>query len=178
MEIGKRINLRRKELGLSLRELGDLAGVTASFLSQIENDQVSPSLNSLQSISTALKVPIFYLLNEGSNGNVVRANERTKVFFPDTKIGYDLLTADFSKQMMSYIIRMEPHANRVAMTLSKSTEQWMHVIGGKLRIVVAEDTFILDTGDTIYYDGDMLVEFGSVSDEELVVICCITPPVF
>ncbi len=42
MEIGKRINLRRKELGLSLRELGDLAGVTASFLSQIENDQVSP----------------------------------------------------------------------------------------------------------------------------------------
>ncbi len=178
MEIGKRINLRRKELGLSLRELGDLAGVTASFLSQIENDQVSPSLNSLQSISTALKVPIFYLLNEGTNGNVVRAGERTKVFFPDSKIGYDLLTADFSKQMMSYIIKMKPHATRVAMTLSKSTEQWMHVLSGMMRIVIAEDTFILDAGDTIYYDGDLLVEFGSISDEELVVICCITPPVF
>jgi transcriptional regulator with XRE-family HTH domain len=178
MEIGKRINNRRKELGFSLRELGDLAGVTASFLSQIENDQVSPSLNSLQSIATALKVPIFYLLNEGSNGNVVRANERTKVFFPDSKIGYDLLTADFTKQMMSYVIRMEPHANRIAMTLSKSTEQWMHVLKGKMRIVVTEDTFMLDEGDTIYYDGDMLREFGSVSDEELVIICCITPPVF
>ncbi|MDO9085113.1 MAG: XRE family transcriptional regulator [Anaerolineaceae bacterium] len=178
MEIGKRINNRRKELGLSLRELGDLAGVTASFLSQIENDQVSPSLNSLQSISTALKVPIFYLLNEGTNGNVVRANERTKVFFPDSKIGYDLLTADFSKQMMSYIIHMEPHATRVAMTLSKSTEQWMHVLSGKMKIIVAEDTFILDAGDTIYYDGDMLVEFGSITDEELVIVCCITPPVF
>jgi transcriptional regulator with XRE-family HTH domain len=178
MEIGKRINLRRKELGLSLRELGDLAGVTASFLSQIENDQVSPSLNSLQSISTALKVPIFYLLNEGTNGNVVRATERTKVFFPDSKIGYDLLTSDFSKQMMSYIIQMEPHATRVAMPLSKSTEQWMHVISGRMRIVVSEDTFFLDEGDTIYYDGDMLVEFGSDSDEKLVVICCISPPVF
>ena len=177
MEIGKRINNRRKELGFSLRELGDLAGVTASFLSQIENDQVSPSLNSLQSIATALKVPIFYLLNEGSNGNVVRANERTKVFFPDSKIGYDLLTSDFTKQMMSYIIRLEPHAVRVAMELAKSTEQWMHVLKGQMRIVVAEDTFILDEGDTIYYDGDMLVEFGSFNDEELVVICCITPPV-
>ncbi len=178
MDIGKRINLRRKELGLSLRELGDLAGVTASFLSQIENEQVSPSLNSLQSISTALKVPIFYLLNEGTNGNVVRANERTKVFFPDSKIGYDLLTSDFSKQMMSYIIQMEPHATRVAVPLSKSTEQWMHVISGRMRIVVSEDTFYLDEGDTVYYDGDMLVEFGSDSDEKLVVICCITPPVF
>ncbi len=109
---------------------------------------------------------------------MVRAGERTKVFFPDTKIGYDLLTADFSKQMMSYIIKMKPHAIRIAMTLSKSTEQWMHVLSGKMRIVIAEDTFILDAGDTIYYDGDMLVEFGSISDEELVVICCITPPVF
>lgn len=178
MDIGKRINIRRKELGLSLRELGDQAGVTASFLSQIENDQVSPSLNSLQSIATALKVPIFYLLNEGTNGNVVRANERTKVFFPDSKIGYDLLTADFSKQMMSYIIQMEPRANRVAMPLSKSTEQWMHVLSGRMRIVVSEETFYLDKGDTIYYDGDMLVEFGSDSDDTLVVICCITPPVF
>lgn len=178
MEIGKRINIRRKELGLSLRELGDLAGVTASFLSQIENDQVSPSLNSLQSISTALKVPIFYLLNEDSNGNVVRANNRSKVFFPDSKIGYDLLTSDFTKQMMSMIIKLQPHAIRIAMKLSKPNEQWMHVMSGKMKIVVAEDTFLLDVGDTIYYDGDMLVEFGSDSDEELVVMCCISPPVF
>ena len=178
MEIGKRINNRRKELGFSLRELGDLAGVTASFLSQIENDQVSPSLNSLQSIATALKVPIFYLLNEGSNGNVVRVNDSTKDFFPESKIGIDLFQGNFFKKKISYIIHMQPHANRVAMTLSKSTEQWMHVISGKMRIVVAEDTFILDAGDTIYYDGDMLVEFGSVSDDDLVIICCITPPVF
>ncbi len=178
MEIGKRINNRRKELGLSLRELGDLAGVTASFLSQIENDQVSPSLNSLQSIATALKIPIFYLLNEGSAGNVVRANERTRVFFPDTKIGYDLLTADLTKQMMSFIIRMEPHINRIAMPLSKSTEQWMHVLTGMMRIVVSDMVYTLNAGDTIYFDGDNLAEFGSISDEELVIICCVTPPVF
>ena len=60
MNIGKKVNERRKEIGLSLRELGDLSGLTAGFLSQIENDQVSPSLNSLQSIASALKVPMFY----------------------------------------------------------------------------------------------------------------------
>jgi transcriptional regulator with XRE-family HTH domain len=178
MEIGKRLNTRRKEMGLSLRELGKQAGVTASFLSQVENDQVSPSLYSLQSIALALQVPIFYLLNEESTSNVVRRNERKQVYFPNSKIGYDLLTADFSKQMVSYIIRMQPHSVRIAMPLSKTTEQWMYVMRGQLKIVISEDTFILDEGDTIYYDGDLLVEFGSNSDEELAIICCITPPVF
>jgi transcriptional regulator with XRE-family HTH domain len=178
MNIGKRLKTRRKEIGLSLRELGLLAGVTASFLSQIENDQVSPSLNSLQSIAVALKVPIFDLLNNVSSGNVVRANERSQIYFPDSQMGYDLLTSDLTKQMMSMIIRMEPHAKRIAMPLSKSTEQWMHVISGQMQIVVGEETFLLEVGDTIYFDGTLLVEFGSVSDEELVIICCITPPIF
>jgi transcriptional regulator with XRE-family HTH domain len=171
MNIGKRLKTRRKEIGLSLRELGQLAGVTASFLSQIENDQVSPSLNSLQSIAVALKVPIFDLLNNVSSGNVVRANERSQIYFPDSQMGYDLLTSDLTK-------RMEPHAKRIAMPLSKSTEQWMHVISGQMQIVVGEETFLLEVGDTIYFDGTLLVEFGSVSDEELVIICCITPPIF
>jgi transcriptional regulator with XRE-family HTH domain len=178
MNIGKRVKTRRKEMGLSLRELGQHAGLTASFLSQIENDQVSPSLNSLQSIAVALKVPIFDLLNNVPGGHVVKANERPQVYFPDSQIGYDLLTSDLTKQMMSLVIHMEPFAKRIAMPLSKSTEQWMHVITGQMKIVVGDDTFLLDPGDTVYFDGTLLVEFGSVSDQELVIICCITPPVF
>lgn len=177
MEIGKRVLERRKEIGLSLRELGELAGLTASFLSQIENDQVSPSLNSLQSIASALKVPMFYLINNTPKGNVVRAKERSKVFFPDSNIGYDLLTPDFSRQMMALIIRMNPHKKRIAMPLAKSTEQWMHVVCGEMLIKIGDESYTLEPGDTIYFEGDLLDEFGSISDDELVIYCCITPPV-
>lgn len=176
MEIGKRMKSKRKELQMSLQELGEFSGLTASFLSQIENDQVSPSLNSLQSIASALNVPIFYLLTEELNGNVVRAEKRKKFYFPNTKIGYEMLTEDITKQMISYYIRLKPHMVRIAMPLPKPTEQWMYVVRGKLKIVVGDETFVLDVGDTIYYDGDLLTEFSSVSDEELEIICCITPP--
>ncbi|PKO15490.1 MAG: MerR family transcriptional regulator [Chloroflexi bacterium HGW-Chloroflexi-10] len=178
MDIGKKVNERRKEIGLSLRELGELSGLTAGFLSQIENDQVSPSLNSLQSIAAALKVPMFYLINNTPSGLVVKANERSKVFFPDSQMGYDLLTPDFSRQMMAIIIRMNPFTKRIAMPLAKSTEQWMHILTGCMQIKIGEEIFTLEPGDTIYYDGDSLVEFGSISEDELVVICSITPPVF
>jgi transcriptional regulator with XRE-family HTH domain len=177
MNIGGRIRLRRKEMGLSLRDLGEKTGVSASFLSQVENDQVSPSLNSLQSIASALQVPMFYFLDDTQGGSVVRAEERRTLYFANSKIGYDLLTPDFSRQMMSFIIRLEPFARRIAMPLARPTEQWMHVINGRLQIIVGENTNYLDQGDTIYFDGDLLKEFCSDSDEELVIICCITPPV-
>ena len=176
MKIGNRIRTRRKEMDLSLRQLGEKTGVSASFLSQVENDQVSPSLNSLQSIATALQVPMFYFLNDVQGGAVVRAGERRKLYFSDSQIGYDLLTPDFSRQMMSVLVRLEPFARRIAMPLARSTEQWMHVMNGRMEIIVGGDTHLLETGDTIYYDGDLLQEFGSASDQELVIICCVSPP--
>ena len=82
MNIGKQLRLRRKEMGLSLRELGEMAGVSAGFLSQVENDQVSPSLNSLQSIATALEVPMFFLLDDSQNGEVVKRKPAPQTVFP------------------------------------------------------------------------------------------------
>jgi len=176
MTVGTQVRSRRKELSLSLRELGEKAGVTAGFLSQVENDQVSPSLNSLQKISTALQVPMFYFLNDKQGGKVVKVDQRRKLYFQNSQIGYDLLTPDFSRKMMAFIIRMGSHARRVALPLAKPTEQWMHVQEGQMKIVVGEEEHLLGPGDTIYYDGDLLREFCSVSDEELVILCCITPP--
>ncbi len=178
MKIGKQIKDRRNELGLSLRDLGKRAGLTASFLSQVENDQVSPSLSSLQSIATSLNVPMFSLLNDTPSGNVVKMVNRRKFTFEEPNISYELLTPDFTRQMMAYLINIPPHANRIAQPLSKPTEQWMHVIQGHLQIDIGDETYALEPGDTVYYDGELLRKFGSISDDELVVMCCITPPVF
>ena len=177
MKIGAKVRERRRDLELSLRELGKKAGVTASFLSQVENDQVSPSLNSLQSIATALDVPMFSLLNDTPGGNVVRVDQRRRFHFENDNISYDLLTPDFTRDMMAYLIYIEPDARRVAQPLAKPTQQWMHVVEGQLEIVIGDDVYLLNEGDTVYYDGDLLREFGSANRQKLVIFCCITPPV-
>ena len=91
-------------------------------------------------------------------------------------MGYDLLAPELTRQMMPMLIRMEPGTCRIALPLAKPTEQWFFVLQGRLKITVGEDTYLLDQGDSIYFNGDLLREFGSVSDEELVIICCMTPP--
>jgi len=176
LKIGERIRQQRQKLGFSLRELGARTDLTAGFLSQIENDQISPSLNSLQSIATALQVPMFYFLDGTRPSLVVRSNERRKLYFRDSHIGYDLLAPEITRQMMPLLIRMEPSASRIAKPLATPTEQWFFVLQGKLQITVGDETHLLEEGDCIYFDGDLLRQFGSASNQELVVICCMTPP--
>jgi transcriptional regulator with XRE-family HTH domain len=179
LKIGERIRRQRKKLGFSLRELGVRAGLTAGSLSQIENNQISPSLNSLQSIATALQVPMFYFLdNTQTQPNIiVRTNERRKLYFPDSQIGYDLLAPSITRQMLPLLIKMEPGAGRIALPLVKTNEQWFFVLQGQLEITVDEDTYLLKEGDSIYFDGNQLRQFRSVGEEELNTICCIIPPV-
>lgn len=177
--ISTRIRGRRKARSLSLRALGERTGLTAGFLSQIENDRVRPSLASLQRIATALDVPMLYFLGEDGvpPGPVVRAGERRRLYFSDSRIGYDLLTPDTSGTFMSVQIRIAPGARRVADRLARPTEEWMYVLQGRLEIRIGAVTHLLDPGDTVYYAGEALREFACVGDQETRVLCCVAPPV-
>ncbi|MFO7151884.1 MAG: helix-turn-helix domain-containing protein [Bacillota bacterium] len=51
---GERISILRRERGLSLSELAERAGISATYLCQIENGKVLPSLATLKAIAKAL----------------------------------------------------------------------------------------------------------------------------
>jgi transcriptional regulator with XRE-family HTH domain len=54
--IGEHIRRLRLEHGFSVRRFAAQTGFSASFISQLENGQVTPSLGSLQKIAETLKV--------------------------------------------------------------------------------------------------------------------------
>ena len=57
MELGWYVRLRRRELGLSVTALAEKAGMSQSYLSQIETgDRGNPSPESLRSLAAALEV--------------------------------------------------------------------------------------------------------------------------
>ncbi len=72
---------------------------------------------------------------------------------------------------------MQPGGRRIAEPLSKPTDELMYVLRGRLTITIDEQTYTLDPGDTISYGGRSLREFAALGDEEVQVICCVTPPV-
>jgi transcriptional regulator with XRE-family HTH domain len=63
-DLGERLKSLRVEAGLSLRELARRAGVSPSFVSQIENGKSQPSVATLYSFSQLLDVSIDELFND------------------------------------------------------------------------------------------------------------------
>jgi len=64
LSIGERVRLEREKQGLTGVALADKVGVTPAMVSQIENDQSEPSLDTLESVAKVLGVSVCYFLLE------------------------------------------------------------------------------------------------------------------
>ncbi|WKZ26086.1 MAG: helix-turn-helix transcriptional regulator [bacterium] len=56
--LGKRVQKRRKELGLTQEDVGYKVGISRAYMGYIEQGRNAPSLEILEKIAKALKSPI------------------------------------------------------------------------------------------------------------------------
>ena len=77
-QLGRKLKTLRTHAGISLRTLATRAGFSASFLSQLEKGQVSPSIASLGRIAAELGVTLAELFHtaDGAAQTVVRGASR------------------------------------------------------------------------------------------------------
>lgn len=68
MTVGENIRRIRKERGLTIKELGDMVGVSESYIRAYESGRRNPKASSLQSIASALAVNVAVLENSDFDG--------------------------------------------------------------------------------------------------------------
>lgn len=77
--LGTRIAQRRVELRLSQKELANQAGISVTYLSELERNKRFPSARICVDIANALHVPMDYLLQDISRGGrIYRLSEYSK----------------------------------------------------------------------------------------------------
>ena len=87
MNLGNQLRRHRKEQGLTLKSVAEKTGVSEGFLSQVENNVKSPSVETLVNICAALGANVGDLINRASNHKrlyVVREEEWNEVDLPHT----------------------------------------------------------------------------------------------
>jgi len=100
--VGKRVRLRRIQLGLSQTELGKKLGVTFQQVQKYENGANRVSCSRLYEISNALDVPIAFFFMDSAHASLELAvAEQFDV--PDLKDGIHLMTA--FRQIPSVAVR-------------------------------------------------------------------------
>ena len=70
VELGRAIKRRREELGLSLRDVADVTGVSASTLSRIENGTGKPDADNIARLTGWLDMPIDRVMNKQTADDV------------------------------------------------------------------------------------------------------------
>lgn len=175
-DIGGQIKNARTRLGMSQKDLADKIGLTSSFISQIENNQISPSLNSFLQITEALGINPTVLLNKEK-----KRDEAEWLFKKDNALqslfkkeqGYSLFNIVSNEKISVYLAVINPGARLASHFLSSKKNELIHVLKGTVSVNVEDTEKMLSTGDSIFLKRFFPLAWKNTSDDEveLLAIC-------
>ena len=151
--IGAMIRKRRKQLSLTLQQLGEMSGVSYSYLSQLERDNATPTLGTLAQVAKALGVGIdYFILTPRPSDSLTRETQRMRFSINGSSIQYERLGAEFpGNELSSFIMHVPPGFQ--SETVSHEGEEIIYVLEGSITQVVDGTAFLLETGDSLHYRG-------------------------
>lgn len=150
--VGEVLKRAREGHGLSLRTLGMRAGFSASFLSQVENGQVSPSIASLAKIAAALGLSLASLFEESQVPApiVVRAGSRPGFTSSWSRARVESLAPASERRSLEAIaVTLAPGGISGKHNTRHPADQFAYVLRGKLVLFLGDDRIELQEGDTV-----------------------------
>ncbi len=171
--VGRRVRALREAMGLSLRELGDRAGVSAPMLSQVERGATSPTLTVAARVAQGLELSLSQLLrlDEGDGVTVVRADGRRPIGGRVEGHSYELLSPSQPGQRAEVSL----HALAPGAATGGPGDPPIHEPGsretalltrGRLRLVCEGSAHELAEGDAVTFDADLPHHFENPGEAE------------
>ena len=161
--IGDRIKSLRELKNISLEEMTERSGLGKEQIIRIEENKDFPSLAPLIKIARVLGVRLGTFLDDNNSfGPVVSRKEKNKEtisFSTDqtssrTHMDYfSLSSAKSGRHMEPFIINIAPKEEGADFILSSHEgEEFIFCLDGVLEISYGNEVYILEEGDSIYYD--------------------------
>lgn len=162
---GAKIRSLRIEKGYSLKTLAEKSDVSISIISKIERNNVDPSVTVLYKICNGLEVSIFELLGEPTNSStVLRKAERKKVLFPESNSTYEFLTPVHQGDLEMIMISLDAGQSDEKL-VSHSGEECGVVLEGAMTIILEDEKYILEEGDSLCFNSQVPHRFLNHTDQ-------------
>lgn len=178
VDVGERLRDIRRLRRATLRTIADRAGVSESFLSQVERGRASASIASLRRIAGALGVSVADLFEPGGppEPRVLRRDDRPSLAFGI--LGRKLLLTPRPLQ------HLEVFAGELDVGGSTGAEAYAHgdseelfvVISGNVELELGGAVYELEHGDSIDYRSSTPHRVTNVGEERAEVMWIISPP--
>lgn len=175
-EIGRRIRVLRRELGMTSDELAKRAGVSQSMVSQIERGLVSPSLETLWNIATSLNVQIFAFFDRENYDRVKvsRRDEEVPIKRIRPNSEYHLLSPSIGKNLSFFKLVVEPGEADDNVPVQHKGDECGYLLEGELIVECQGERHHLHAGDSIYFDSEIPHRFINPGDKVAVAVWAMT----
>lgn len=177
---GHKIRIMRKNLGMSIKELADKSQLSTGLISQIERDLVSPSVNAMTRIVSALDTTMGEFFDEDYTKQspvLIPKDQHKEIVMADLQRKYDILSPTDNRSVEMVFMNIQKTENIDAIkTNTHEGEECGYVFSGRLTIEVDGVEYNLEAGDSIYFESTKPHRYINYHDEESVSVWAMTPP--
>jgi transcriptional regulator with XRE-family HTH domain len=149
--VGEHVRRLRLQAGMSVRKLARESAFSPSFMSQVENGQVSPSISSMEKIATALGVTLgefFAAVTEGEGGLIVRVADRQALSSGWSAAEIEALSAPGPRaRLEALLITLRPGGRSGKHPYAHDREEFALVTRGEVTLTLGPEEHRLRRGD-------------------------------
>jgi XRE family transcriptional regulator, regulator of sulfur utilization len=150
--VGGQVRRFREAHHVSVRSLAERTGFSASFISQVENGQASPSISSLHKIADALGVTLseFFAPTGGDADLIVRHSQRPHLESSWSSAHIEALgRRGAGRRLEPFLVTLEPGGRSGKHPHSHRGEQFAFILAGTATLALAGQEHVLRRGDAV-----------------------------
>ncbi|MCR5825350.1 MAG: XRE family transcriptional regulator [Oscillospiraceae bacterium] len=177
MDIGGKVRQLRTQKGLTLEELASRSELTKGFLSQLERNLTSPSIDSLDDILEALGTNLAEFFQEDK---VEQYTFREQDFFIDAREDCTIswIVPNSQKNEMEPILLTLPEGGSSFELSPHSGEEFGYIVDGTVVLECDGKCSTLRRGETFYLHGRTFHHLRNEKKTTAHVLWVSTPPLF
>jgi transcriptional regulator with XRE-family HTH domain len=152
-DIGSKIKRLRLEFGMSQKDLADKIDLTPSFVSQLENNQISPSLSSFLQICSALEVKPGYFFEMKETETPLGVFRKELIFSSPAKVleeGITYYKIISDEKLSAGLVVISPGKVLKKHFHYIRKPEFVYVLKGKVSLELDNSSEILSEGDSLY----------------------------
>jgi transcriptional regulator with XRE-family HTH domain len=168
LNIGDRIKMLRISQKRTMQEIAEASDLSKSMISKIENNKTVPSVAALVKIAKALGTNISSLLEQDGWVNaIITTRQKAQENLTTTDKGYSIYpyASEYHEKKMQPFLFVAKKDEVIPHELSHEGEEFIYVIKGQMKMQVGETEYLLNSGDSLYFNSVQKHGIMPVSDE-------------
>lgn len=172
-EIGEKLRTLRLRKSMGLVQLGEHTGLSPAMLSKLERGKLFPTLPTLLRIAMVFSVGLdFFFTDERKRHVVAIVRKADRLSFPESprssEAAYCFESLDFpvtERRLSAYLAdfrhvpteKLKPHHHPGV--------EFIYLIEGKLELRIGSDLYLIESGDSIYFDAAVRHSYRNAEGE-------------